>query len=665
LRRRNVLRVAAFYAAAGWLLVQVATQVFPFFDIPNGVVRGVVIAIVLGFPAALLFSWFYELTPEGLKLESRIPPGASITRQTGRKLDRWIIAVLALAVVVLAADKLAPWKPAAPVAAAPAALDDKSIAVLPFANLSDDKANAYFATGIQDEILTKLAKVGALKVISRTSTAHYASSPDNLPQIAHELGVANILEGSVQKAGDTVHINVQLIRATGDEHLWAESYDRKLDNIFGVEGEVAQAIAERMNAALSGGDRQALAAMPTGNAQAYDAYLRGVALETEYGETSAYYESLIGFYGRAVELDPSFALAWARLSLVRIEQYFINEHTPALLAASKEALDNALRLQPELPEAWSSLGYYRYWGEEDYPGALQAYDHAAKLLPNNARVTELIGLVQRRQGHWEESLAQLYKAADLDPRDADTWTNIGFSNQALRREAEARAAFARALALQPGDQNLLAFVARTWLDEGNVDAAGSVLANVQLDPGKPRVGEIYNLYWRCRRDYAAGIAAWDQALAEPGKASPLELALAYAGRGRVEALAGKTEAARTDMGAARDRLESLRRNGDDSSFIDGMLGIVYAYLGDKEQALRHARARLERVQKDAFSRSDARHGLAVVETRTGEFDAALADLEISLHQPGLLTVANLRLDAAWDPLRADPRFQKLIAETGK
>ncbi|MBV8062729.1 MAG: hypothetical protein JOY51_03990, partial [Nevskia sp.] len=271
LRRRNVLRVAAFYAAAAWLLVQVATQVFPFFDIPNAVVRWVVIAAVLGFPAALALSWFYELTPQGLKLESQIAPGDPVHREGGRRLDRWIILVLGLAVVVLLAGLLLRH----PAGSGPAAAD-KSIAVLPFENLSDDKSNAWFAQGMQDEILTRLAKIGALKVISRSSTQHYGSSPDNLPEVARQLGVANILEGSVQKAGDKVHVNVQLIEAASGQHLWADVYDRRLDDVFGVEGEVAQSIAIALQARLQGGEQQALAQSPTDNPAAYEAYLRGL-----------------------------------------------------------------------------------------------------------------------------------------------------------------------------------------------------------------------------------------------------------------------------------------------------------------------------------------------------------------------------------------------------
>ena len=231
LKRRNVLRAAAFYAASAWLLVQVATQVFPFFHIAEWVVRWIVVAAAVGFPFAMLFSWFYEWTPHGLKLESEIPPNESITSHTGKKLDRWIIAILALAVVLLLADKFVLHKDAETTAAP--GVPEKSIAVLPFDNLSRDPDNAYFCEGVQDEILTRLAKVADLKVISRTSTQHFKSTPDNLPQIAKQLGVAHILEGSVQKDGNRVRVNVQLINAMNDAHLWADTFDRQLTDIFG------------------------------------------------------------------------------------------------------------------------------------------------------------------------------------------------------------------------------------------------------------------------------------------------------------------------------------------------------------------------------------------------------------------------------------------------
>src|SRR4029079_11572846 len=322
LKRRNVIRMAGLYLVGAWLLTQVASTVFPAFDVPGWALRALIIVLMIGFVPALIFAWVFGLTPQGIKRDAEVKPEESIAPQTARRIDRMIIAVLAVALAFFAFDRLvlAPRRDAALVAATKQsvtaaseikpAVDGKSIAVLPFESLSDDKANAYFAVGIQDEILTRLAKIGALKVISRTSTAHYASTPENLPEIARQLGVANILEGSVQKAGEAVHINVQLIRAATDEHLWAESYNRKLDDVFGVEGEVAQTIAEMLRAKLSGAEVAQISAKPTSNAAAYDAYLRGLDFERRtFGAEQL--KAASKFFAQATQLDPQFAAAWA------------------------------------------------------------------------------------------------------------------------------------------------------------------------------------------------------------------------------------------------------------------------------------------------------------------------------------------------------------------
>ena len=309
LKRRNVYKVAVAYAIVGWLLVQIATQVFPFLEIPNWVVRLVIAIVVIGFPIALVIAWAFEATPEGIKrteIADAMPAAA-----TGHKKHAWIYIVVICGAISVALFSLGRYT-AGNKTVSSNEFSNKSIAVLPFENLSSDKENAYFAEGIQDEILTRLAKIGALKVISRTSTSHFASSPQNLPEIARQLGVANILEGTVQKARDAVHVNVQLIRAATDDHLWAESYDRNLDDIFGVEKEVAQSIASALNAKLTGAEEKALADKPTTNLAAYDAYLRG---NTQFWEINE--QSLLAAeksYKEAVRLDSQFAIAWAATS---------------------------------------------------------------------------------------------------------------------------------------------------------------------------------------------------------------------------------------------------------------------------------------------------------------------------------------------------------------
>src|ERR1700731_1840488 len=360
LKRRNVYKVAVAYAVVSWLLIQVATQVFPFFEIPNWAVRLVVLLLILGFPVALILSWAFEITPEGIKRESEIGPNESITRHTGRKIVGITVVLAIIAAGMLAFQLLrsgSAAKPAssstiAPTSNTDAAAPEKSIAVLPFDNLSDDKSNAYFAEGIQDEILTRLSKIAALKVISRTSTRKYKSAPDNLREIGNQLGVASLLEGSLRKIANAAHINAQLIRAATDEHLWAESYNRKLDDVFAVEGEVAKAIADQLEAELTGAEQRAVTAKPTQNAAAYDAYLRGQSLE--HGEYS--YDAVqqaAADYAKAVQLDPKFAIAWARLGVARSWLYFNGVDLEVNNAdAVKEPADRAMAIAPEAGESW-------------------------------------------------------------------------------------------------------------------------------------------------------------------------------------------------------------------------------------------------------------------------------------------------------------------------
>src|SRR6266403_3798402 len=452
LKRRNVYKVAVAYAVVSWLLIQIATQVFPFFEIPNWAVRLVVVLLIFGFPVALILSWACEITPEGIKRESEVASDQSITAHTGRKIIGITVVVAVIAAGLMIFQFFRPTSTTKsinePSASRP--ISEKSIAVLPFDNLSDEKANAYFAEGIQDEILTRLSKIAALKVISRTSTRKYQSAPDNLREVARQLGVANVLEGSVQKIANAVHVNVQLIRAATDEHIWAESYNRKLDDVFGVEAEVASAIAEQLNAKLTGTEQKAVADKPTQNAAAYDAYLRGLSLEHDEYSYGAYLQVATD-YAEAVRLDPKFALAWARLAVIRSFLYFnrIDPNTNSA-AAVKEAADRAMALSPEAGESWVAQGAYRYRVLRDFASALAAYQEAQKRLPNNALVYEYMAYVERRLGRWQDAEANYKKAIELDPRDIQLLSSMGneFYNY-LRRFDDALAMLDRALEISP------------------------------------------------------------------------------------------------------------------------------------------------------------------------------------------------------------------------
>ena len=374
LKRRNVFRAAAFYAASAWLLVQIATQVFPFFHVAEWVVRAIVVAATIGFPFAMLFSWFYEWTPQGLQLESQIPPNESITRHTGKKLDRWIIAILLLTVVLLLTDRFVfrPADKSGEITAIPA----KSIAVLPFENLSDDKSNAYFADGVQDEILTDLARVADLKVISRTSVMQYRNAAArNLREIAQQLGVAHLLEGSVQRAAGKVRVNAQLIDARSDAHLWAQTYDRDLADVFAIQSEIARTIADQLQAKLSPREEAVVEAKPTKDLVAYDLYLRASELDRTRassvgsgGAEGAKRE--VELLDEAVSRDPAFVPALCKLANTHIYLHWLNDYTAPHVELAKKALDAAARLQPDAGEVHLSRALIYYRGSLDYDPAL-------------------------------------------------------------------------------------------------------------------------------------------------------------------------------------------------------------------------------------------------------------------------------------------------------
>jgi TolB-like protein/Flp pilus assembly protein TadD len=658
LKLRNVYKAGAAYAVAGWLIVQIATQVLPLFEISPFALRVIVLLIIAGFPIVLILSWVYEVTPQGIMRTEDVPAGESITHQTGRRLNRVIIGALILAVLFLVAQRyLFPQTGNGPAAA----VSDKSIAVLPFENLSDDKANAFFAQGIQDEILTRLAKIGALKVISRTSTQHYASSPDNLPEIARQLGVANILEGSVQKIGDAVHINVQLIRAATDDHLWAEIYNRKLDDIFAVEGEVANAIALKLNAKLSGAEHAAIVQKPTENVAAVEAYLRGRALDTA-GYNYAVVRSSIDAYREAVRLDPGFALAWAQLSQWEGYLYFNNVDPERFTAESvKYATDMAEQLAPDLDETQLAKANYHYRVLHDFDGAARALEAARKQAPGNSRVLQILGLVERRQGRWNEALTNLLEAATLDPRNEGLMVTIGgetYSN--LRRYDEARQWLDRALALAPDDTLGGGYKAYTYMAEGRLDDAAKLLDPIPARDIDPVLGWNRVYLHLLQRRNAEAIADAEELLARPdisldGWRTRITLYLGFA-----KLRAGDSAGAKETFAALAERIEPMKDHVDDS-LTPADLAVAYAGAGRKADALSQAERAVRLFADDGIDRPYAEGMLLVVQGMTGDREAAITKIASLLQEPAGLTPALLRLDPMWDPFRGDPRFEKLAS----
>jgi TolB-like protein/Tfp pilus assembly protein PilF len=660
LQRRNVYKIGAMYAVGGWLVVQIATQVLPLFEVSALALRVIVLIVVAGFPVALVLSWIYELTPEGVARTANVVPDQSITHHTGQKLNWIITGVLGLAVLFLLAQRY--WLPQKSGIVNSAAAE-KSVAVLPFESLSDEKANAYFAEGIQDEILTRLAKVGALKVISRTSTQHYASSPANLPEIARQLGVANILEGSVQKAGDAVHINVQLIRAATDEHLWAEVYNRKLDDIFAVEADVAGAIADTLNAKLSGAEQAAVTKKPTENLAAYDAYLRARALNV-LGYDFATTRKLAAAYREAVRLDPDFALAWANLARTAGYMYFNGVDTDVYTVEFiKHATEAAIRLQPQGSETLAAQGNYLYRVERDFAGAEQVFRRIVDSQPNFEEAWQFLGLVERRQGKWEQALAHLQEAAKLDPRNAGLMTTIGGETLLnMRRFADAHEWLGRALAIAPGDGLALLYQANTFQAEGRLPEAAAVVDAMPLAgmDGGLLTARIYQRL--LERNYAAAIGEAEPALQRS------EEALNGFGP-QLRALLGKAQLWSGDKAAAaatfRRLVADLTPNAAkiDDSFMPVTLAIAQAYAGDAAAARAQAQRALSLYANDANIGPNALAGLAEVLTQAGDRPGACAQLRISLGaSSSIITPALLRLDPAWDALRGDAAFDALLNE---
>jgi len=672
LKRRNVYKVAVAYAVVSWLLIQVATQVFPFFEIPNWAVRLVVLLLILGFPVALILSWAFELTPEGIKRESEIAPHKSVTRKTGRKIVA-ITAALAVIAAGMFVFQLVRSKSIVATRQSEAAtgsagsvteITGKSIAVLPFDNLSDDKSNAYFAEGIQDEILTRLSKIAALKVISRSSTQKYKSSPDNLREVGKQLGVAHLLEGSVQKIANAVHINVQLIRAATDEHLWAESYNRKLDDVFGVEGEVANAIADQLNAKLSGTEQKAVTEKPTQNTAAYDAYLRGLAIEhTQYGYEA--YQQAARDYVEAVQLDPNFAFAWARLAVLRSFLFFnaVDPNTNTA-GAVKEAADRAMALAPEAGESWVAQGAYRYRVLRDFAGAVTAYKQAQIRLPNNSYLLQNLAFVQRRLGLWQEAEATFKKALELDPRDFQLLGSLGGEFYAyLRRFEDARAAMDRALEISPDSASVRASKAVTFQNEGRLDEAAQELGKIPADATDdfvvaPRIGQA--MY---ERNFDSAISVIERKLSSIPAGQPLDAIteLALVQLGFCQQWTGRDEDARRSFSRAIDAIKPKPDSPvpPDANGTPNTLALAYAGLGEKEKALEQAQRAIKDYETDAVNKPWSETTLAQIQARFGDFDSAIAAVPHLLEVPAGITPADLRFNPLWDPLRKDPRFQKL------
>ena len=571
-----------------------------------------------------------------------------------------MLAIVAIACGTWLYHRLRPFTP-----------EERSIAVLPFENRSSDKENAYFAEGIQDEILTRLSKIANLKVISRTSTQHYQSTPKNLREIARQLGVAHILEGSVQKSADTVRVNVQLIKAANDSHLWSDTFDRKLTDILSVETEVAKTIADQLRAKLTGDEQQVIAAKPTNNPQAYDSYLRGLAYALKTAFTP---ENSLGaqkYVKEAVRLDPDFALGWALLSYVEASGYLTQSLQPtvALREEAREAAETALRLQPNLGEALLAMGFYHYACLKDYDTALKYLEQAQRVLPQSSRVLQGLAFIERRRGNWDKSDAYFQQAEKVDPRNVNLLSQHARSYICLRRFPEALAKLEQILNISPDDIDTIVLKARIAQSQGDLPRAAMLLAPLRLGVGYVNALEtqVYQGILESRPEPV--IAQLKEILAKPDQTLGF-----YAGElrfwlGWAQQVAGDHVAARESWSHARTELESFLKEQPENFVLVGDLALTNVALGDNNAALALAERAIEMgpIEKDALTGPRPLEILARVAARTGDVERSISALEKLLSIPyeaplaanPPLTPALLRLDPMFEPLRKDPRFQKL------
>ena len=650
LRRRRVYRVAAAYIIAAGFIIQIASAVFPAWELPNWTFRFLVTLLLIGFPAALILAWAFDVTPQGIRATKA--PAA----ETHLRRNVIILAATGVIVSIAAGFFLLPRASAGKI--------DKSIAVLPFENLSDEKENAYFADGIQDDILTNLAKIGDLKVISRTSVMPYRDSGvRNARDIGKALGVATLLEGSVRRIGNRVRVNVQLINANNDEHIWAEDYDRDLTDVFAIQTDLAGRIASALQAKLSPNEKARLDRRPTQNPDAYLLFVQAhdyASQKEMFNDTSLKAEPL---FEQAIKLDPNFALAFAGLSMVESWLYHTSDPVPARREKARLNADEALRLQSDLPEGHLALGFSYYYGNRDYERALAEFELARRGLPNESQAYLAIGSIQRRQGKWVKSNANLEKAVTLDPKNTNVLMNLCYSYMAQRNFEAANKTVDRLIAMSPQSfqaRALKGFIALQL--KGDLGAAEKVFSSIppESDPGLTTLARFWIL--KLKRNFPEAL----QVLQEFHGKILHETSTAPAPKAFLEAeiylLQGDEAKARTALEHARVISEQLLREAPEDPARHGQHGLILAALGQKQEAIIEGNRAVELLpeSEDAFDGPQITATLAQIYAWTGEFDEAFRSLDHLLVVPNGLTVPMLELDPMWDALRKDPRFQALI-----
>ena len=655
LKRRKVYRVAVGYAVVGWLLIQIAATVFPPLEMPAWALRLVVLTVLAGFPVALVLAWAFDVGPHGFEVTAPVAPAADCPPALRpRRRNMYVLA--AIGTVVALAVGLVLWPRMG------TRTRDKSVAVLPFDNLSTDPENAFFADGLHDDVLTSLANVGDLKVISRTSVLPYRGKGHNIREIGKALGVGTILEGSVRRSGNRIRLVVQLIDARTDQHIWAEDYDRDLTDVFAIQSALAQEIAKQLKAKLSADEKARLETKPTENNEAYLLYVQARALAT--GSDTEERKKAIPLFEQAIRMDPEFALAYAQLSRLQSWIYFSMDPTQPRLEAARAAALEAMRLQPKLAESHLALGFFHYYCERDYDRALKEFNTAREGMPNDAEIIRAIGATQRRQGKWEQSTKSYRSAVARNPKDAVLIRNLALNYVAMRDYQAAAKTYDRAVALVPQDFEMKSL--RAWTDvywKGDFTRFEKLLAESPEGPNTSPVAALarFNVQFFQRKfdDAIASLAKTPFENMRGETSAPLPKAFLAAQAYRAK---GDAEQARLAYEQALPVAERALAESPGDAARHALVGLIYAGLGRNEEAVGAGRRAIEILpeSKDALNGPILVISLSRILTMTGAQEEALSLLQRSLATVGGITVQELRLEPTWDPLRTNPVFQQLL-----
>ena len=656
IKRRKVYRVAVAYVVVAGGVIQLASAVFPAWDLPAWALRLVIVLLLVGFPISLILAWAFDVTPQGIRT-TPTPPAEPRRRRN-------IVALVAIGIIVSAAAGffLLPRASARKI--------EKSIAVLPFENFSDDKENAFFADGIQDDILTNLAKIGDLKVISRTSVMPYRGKDKNVREIGKALGVSAILEGSVRKFGNRVRVNVQLINAEDDQHIWAEEYDRDLADVFAIQTDLAQKIAKELQAKLSPTEKMMMTRKPTENGEAYLAFVQAHNLQMDLEDIEKLKQAE-QLYERALQMDPNFALAAAAYSRIESWIYHTFEPTAQRKEKARTLAERAQKLQPDLPEAHVALGFCYYYGDRNYDRAMQEFLTAKRGLPNDAEAHLAIGAIQRRQGKWTESSANFEKAAELSPKETWALQNLAFNYQYQRNWDAANKTIDRGLKITPDSFGLWSVKAQLELSEkGTFEIVErgmkAMAARPMSDDMRAHYTTAITQTLILERKFAEALREAEGLNDELLARDPEGLLSKFEVIGLAKKMLHDEAGAREAFLKSKGYLEKYLSLAPDEAKRHSRLAQILAWLGEKDAAIAEAKRATELLPEsvDAFDGPMATQALAEVYVIVGEYDKALDLADGLLSRPSGLTVALLKINPILDPIRQNPRYLALLKKYG-